>query len=162
APSWVCAHCGAVELRAPVIGQRRTVEELGRAFPQVPIRSSVGGSVLRTVGPEPAIVVATPGAAPRARGGYAAALLMDAWVMLGRADLRTAEESLRRWLNASAQVRTAGDGGEVLVLGDAGHPAVQAVVRSDPAGYAARELEDRRESRFPPAVRLATIEGRLD
>jgi primosomal protein N' (replication factor Y) len=42
---------------------------------------------------EPALVVATPGAEPVAEGGYAAALLLDGWVLLGRADLRAGEEA---------------------------------------------------------------------
>ena len=56
-------------------------------------------------------MVATPGAEPVAAGGYAAALLLDTWLALARADLRASEESLRRWLNAAALVRPAGDGG---------------------------------------------------
>ena len=55
----------------------------------------------------PAIVVATPGAEPVAEGGYACVVLLDTWLMLARADLRTAEESLRRWLNAAALARSA-------------------------------------------------------
>jgi primosomal protein N' (replication factor Y) len=38
-------------------------------------------------------------------------------------------------------------------------PAVQALVRWDPAGYAARELADRSELGFPPAVRMAALTG---
>ena len=49
-----------------------------------------------------AVVVATPGAEPVADGGYGAALLLDGWAMLSRADLRAGEEALRRWLNAAA------------------------------------------------------------
>jgi primosomal protein N' (replication factor Y) len=36
---------------------------------------------------------------------------------------------------------------------------VQALVRWDPAGAAARELADRTEVGFPPAVRMASVEG---
>ena len=39
------------------------------AFPGVPVRTSGGAAVLATVPPEPALVVATPGAEPRAPGG---------------------------------------------------------------------------------------------
>ena len=34
-----------------------------------------------------------------------------------------------------------------------------ALVRLDPAGFAARELADRREAGFPPAIRLVSVEG---
>ncbi|HJU97388.1 MAG TPA: hypothetical protein VJ644_05395, partial [Jiangellaceae bacterium] len=39
-------------------------------------------------------------------------------------------------------------------------PAVQALVRWDPAGSAARELADRTALGFPPAVRAVEVSGR--
>ena len=36
---------------------------------------------------------------------------------------------------------------------------MQALIRWDPLGFAARELADRREVGFPPAVRMASITG---
>jgi primosomal protein N' (replication factor Y) len=36
---------------------------------------------------------------------------------------------------------------------------VQALIRWDPAGHAARELADRAELRFPPAQRFASVTG---
>ena len=77
-------------------------------------------------------------------------------MLLGRADLRAAEEALRRWGNAAALVRP---GGRVLAVGDPGEPALQALVRWDPAGLAARESDQRRAAHLPPASRLATITG---
>jgi len=38
---------------------------------------------------------------------------------------------------------------------------VQTLMRADPAGFAERELAQRRAARLPPATRLATIEGPL-
>lgn len=159
ASSWRCPECSGSHLRAPVVGESRTAEELGRAFPQTLVRTSSGDAVLETIDDHSGIVVATPGAEPVAAGGYAAALLMDTWLLLSRPDLRTTEESVRRWLNAVALVRGADEGGRVVMMGDASLPAVQAIVRADPVGHALRELADRRQTRFPPAVRLATIEG---
>ncbi|MBE7189742.1 primosome assembly protein PriA, partial [Jatrophihabitans endophyticus] len=108
------------------------------------------------VDPEPAVVVATPGAEPYCPGGYGAALLLDGWALLSRPDLRAAEETLRRWSNAAALV--AGDG-TVVVGADAGVAAVQALVRWDPSGFAARELAERRDLQFPPAARMAALTG---
>ncbi|QMW68385.1 primosomal protein N' [Mumia sp. ZJ1417] len=159
---WTCPSCGSHRLRAPVMGERRTAEELGRAFPGTLVRTSASGSVLRTVPETPSLVVATPGAEPHAEGGYAAAVLLDTWVALSRPDLRTDEESLRRWLNAAALVRGRSAGGQVVAVGDPGIAVLQALVRADPAGHAARELAARLEARLPPAVRLATVEGELD
>ena len=104
----------------------------------------------------PEIVVATPGAEPVAEAGYAVVVLLDTWLSLARADLRTAEESLRRWANAVGLVRP---GGRVLAVGDPAHPALQALVRWDMAGFAERETRERLEAHLPPASRLATIAG---
>jgi len=156
AGDWACPACGGRRLRAVVIGAGRTAEELGRAFPGVPVRTSGGGRVLASVDPGPALVVATPGAEPTAEGGYGAALLLDGWALLSRADLRAGEETLRRWMNAAALVRP---DGQVVVGADASIPAVQALVRWDPAGFAERELAERFELGFPPAARMASLTG---
>ncbi len=156
AGDWVCPTCGGRRLRAAVVGSQRTAEELGRAFPGAVVRVSGGDSVLAEVADEPALVIATPGAEPVAAGGYGAALLLDAWSLLARPDLRASEEALRRWANAAALVRP---GGPVIVSADAGVPAVQALIRWDFAGAAARELADRAELGFPPATRMAAVSG---
>ncbi|MEV0312711.1 primosomal protein N' [Nonomuraea fuscirosea] len=153
---WRCASCGSPRLRAVVTGARRTAEELGRAFPSVPVRTSGRDGVLATVPGTRALVVSTPGAEPVADGGYAAAVLLDGWALLGRADLRAGEETVRRWMNAAALLRPAA---ELVVLGDAALPAVQALLRWDPVTHAERELGDRAELGFPPAVRMATLTG---
>jgi primosomal protein N' (replication factor Y) len=154
-----CAQCGHGRLRALVTGATRTAEELGRAFPAVPVRTSGGSRVLARVPASPAVVVATPGAEPYADGGYAAAILLDAWALLGRPSLRAAEETLRRWMNAAALVRPGPDGGSVIVIASGSLPVVQALIRWDPATFADRELEERRDLRFPPAARMAALSG---
>jgi primosomal protein N' (replication factor Y) (superfamily II helicase) len=235
AAAWSCPVCANPTMRATVIGAARTAEELGRAFPGIPIRTSGGARILpptaagadsgppagagspdaepdggpaagrgavpaepargrdaapAAVLPEPgrrrrpakaggagaageptvldrvpaeaALVVATPGAEPVADGGYGAALLLDGWALLGRPDLRAAEETLRRWMNAAALVRPADAGGQVVVGADGGLAVVQALIRWDPAGYASRELAERTELGFPPAMRFASITGAPD
>ncbi|SDS90297.1 primosomal protein N' [Jiangella sp. DSM 45060] len=158
-PSWRCGECGHGALRATVVGVRRTAEELGRAFPGVPVLLSRGDAVRSSVEAEPALVVATPGAEPVAAGGYAAALLLDGTALLARTGLRAAEEALRRWLRAAALVRPGTMGGEIVVVADPGAPAVQALVRWDPAGFAGRELAERSGLHLPPAARVAELTG---
>ena len=96
-------------------------------------------------------MVATPGAEPVADGGYAAVLLLDTWLLLAAPDLRAGEEALRRWLDAAALARSGAAGGRVVVVGDPAHPALQALVRWDPAGFAGRELAERPSAHLPPA-----------
>jgi len=159
AADYACPACGGRRLRASVTGARRTAEELGRAFPGVPVRTSGRDEILDTVGGEPALVVATPGAEPVAAGGFGAVLLLDSWALLSRSDLRAAEETMRRWLSAAALARPHGLGGRVIVVADGSLAPVQALLRWDPGWFAARELAERRELGFPPAARMASLTG---
>ncbi|CAM3360397.1 putative primosomal protein N' [Stackebrandtia soli] len=154
-----CPECGGRRLRAVVVGAARTAEELGRAFAPTVVRTSGGSEILDEIPAGPSIVVATPGAEPRVPGGYGAVLLLDAWALLSRADLRAEEETFRRWSAAVALARPARDGGTVVVVADGGLATVQALVRWDPAWFAARELDQRSQLRFPPAVRMAAVSG---
>ncbi|MGU3498997.1 primosomal protein N' [Mycobacterium sp. C31M] len=154
-----CASCGSDAVRAVVVGARRTAEELGRALPGATVITSGGESVLSTVPGKPAVVVATPGAEPVADGGYGAALLLDGWALLGRQDLRAVEDTLRRWMAASALVRSRADGGTVAVIAESAIPTVQSLIRWDPVGHAESELEARDEVALPPAVHLAVLDG---
>ncbi|MDN5745239.1 MAG: primosome assembly protein PriA, partial [Nocardioidaceae bacterium] len=154
--AWACAECGGSGLRAPVLGDARTAEEFGRAFPKVPVIASSGDRIRDEIDATPRIVVATPGAEPVAEGGYAVVVLLDTWWALGRDSLRAAEEAVRRWVNAIGLV---GAGGRAMVVGDPAAPPLQALVRWDPAGFAAREATERAEARLPPATRVATLTG---
>ena len=157
-----CAQCGSDSVRAVVVGARRTAEELGRALPGAAVITSGGDAVVAEVSHAPAVVVATPGAEPRAEGGYGAALLLDAWALLGRQDLRAAEDALRRWMAAATLVRDREQGGVVAVVAESAIPTVQALIRWDPVGHADTELEQRLEVGLPPAVHLAAIDGAPD
>ena len=158
AQQWRCSECGFTHWRYSAAGATRTAEELGRAFPNVPVISSAGDHVRASVGPEPALVVATPGAEPVAFGGYAAALLLDADKMLRFDSLRAPEAALRRWLNAAALVRPAALEGTVVTTASPS-PVEQALVRWNPAWFARQELEERAQTGLPPAVRTAAVTG---
>jgi len=157
-----CRRCGADAVRAVVVGARRTAEELGRAFPGVADITSAGDSIHTEIGAGPALVVATPGAEPRAPDGYGAALLLDGWSLLGRQDLRAAEDTLRRWMAASAQVHSRTAGGIVVVVAESAIPTVQALIKWDPVGHAEAELAARVAVGLPPAVHIAAVDGASD
>ena len=158
---FVCPHCEGRRLRSSVVGARRTAEELGRAFPGVPVLTSGAGTVLPSVGPAPALVIATPGAEPVADGGYAAVLLLDGWALLERASLDAGLEALRRWMAAAALCRPAAAGGVVVLCGTrtVADPAVEALVRWDPARIVEGELAERTALRLPPTVTIARVTG---
>jgi primosomal protein N' (replication factor Y) len=162
-PALRCARCGSETVRAVVVGARRTAEELGRAFAGTPVITSAGEAIIDEVAARPALVVATPGAEPRADGGYGAALLLDTWALLGRQDLRAAEDALWRWMSAAALVRARGSvgagGGVVIVVAESSIPTVQSLIRWDPVGHADAELTARAEVGLPPSAHMAALDG---
>lgn len=154
-----CPRCGSDSIRAVVVGARRTAEEMGRAFPGMPVVTSAGDAIRSQIDDGPALVVATPGAEPRAPSGYGAALLLDGWTLLGRPDLRAAEDTLRRWMSAAAMVHPRSAGGVVAVVAESAIPTVQALIRWDPVRHAEEELAARTAVGLPPAVHLAVVDG---
>ena len=161
-PALRCRKCGADAIRAVVVGARRTAEEVGRTFPGITVITSAGEDIRQEIEAGPALVVATPGAEPRAPDGYGAALLLDGWALLGRQDLRAAEDALRRWMAAAAQVHSRGDGGVVAVVAESTIPTVQALIKWDPVGHAEAELSSRSEVGLPPSVHMAAVDGAAD
>ncbi|WP_180342476.1 primosomal protein N' [Actinomyces wuliandei] len=156
---WRCPQCGGTRLRMVSVGSSRTGEELGRAFPQVPVLVSgtrEDHGVVGTVGPRPRIVVATPGAEPAADGGYRAVLILDGAVISSRPDLGAAHEALRLWTGAAV---LAAPGARVVLLGRPAPAVAQAFLRWDHVGFARRELREREELHLPPAWRAARLDG---
>jgi len=157
AARWRCRGCGGDRLRAPVVGQLRTAEEFAQAFSDRRIVTSGGSSVLDEVdvdGDERLLVLATPGAEPTVRYGYQTVVLLDAWLMLLRDDVRVVSESFRRWFNALA---LAAHGATAVAVGA---PAtLQPLVRADPIAVARNELAERAETHLPPVGRLATVDA---
>ena len=155
AAGWRCSHCEATVFRVVTVGTGRTAEELGRAFPGSRVIVADGEHTVQTLGPEPALVIATRGAEPIPRNGYSAILLLDGERMLARESLRVGEDCLRWWANAAA---LAAPGAPVMLVGVGGAIA-HALNTWQPGPYAAAELADRRALRFPPAVRVASVTG---
>lgn len=152
----VCPWCQSSELRTIVVGAARTAEELGRAFPDIPVRMSGRDSVLDSVPSAPSLVISTPGAEPRVEGGfYAAAVILDADLALSRIDLRAHEEAFRRWQSAISLVQP--DVGRVVIAGNDSHQVIQALIRHDPIGFAQRELAARKSAQMLPALSVAEI-----
>lgn len=154
-----CRECGSTTRRSGALGEERTAEEVGRAFPGARVIVSRAGQVQASVPGRPAIVVATPGAEPVTEAGYAAVILLDGWSLLDRGGLDSALEALRRWTAAAALARA--DAPVVLagVPPHAGLPAVEALVRWDSPWLARRELAERLALGLPPVRRTATLTG---
>ena len=156
--TWSCPNCRGTTLQTTGTGSVRTADELGRAFPNTRVIVSDGERPLREVDDRPALVVATRGAEPFAPGGYGAVLLLDGERMLARESLRVAEDCLRWWSDAAA---LAADDGTVVLVGVGGSLG-HALAGWNQPEFARAEYAGRRELRFPPAVRMATLQGDPD
>ena len=152
---WKCPACGGTAVVPRGQGIGRTVSDLGKAFPKVPIIQSDGENRVLAIGNEPAVIVATRGAEPLCAGGYQVALLLDGLAMLSRESLNTLEDTVRSWENAISLVRPEG---RVFVTEVEGSPGL-AVASGSYQALLAQELAERESTRLPPALRMASISG---
>lgn len=157
ARGWKCQNCESTAVRLASSGSERTADELGRAFPGVKVIVSDGDHAVTHVDDKPAIIVATRGAEPVARGGYRAVILLDGERMLFSDDLRVGESCLRWWSNAAA---LAGHGAQVHLVGVTGSVARALATWTQPM-YAREQLEQRAPLHMPPTARVGAIEGTL-
>lgn len=155
--TWTCVQCGAAKLRMASSGSERTADELGRAFPHTRVIVADGAHPVTEVDERPALVIATRGAEPHARGGYRAIILLDGDRMLLAEQLRIGESALRWWSNAAA---LAAPRAPVHLVGVAG-PVARALATWTQAAYARAELADRGPLSMPPVVRVAAVEGTI-
>jgi primosomal protein N' (replication factor Y) len=156
--AWSCPACGSRRFRTSGAGSARTADELGRAFPGTRVIVSDGERPVLEVDGKPALVIATRGAEPFAPHGYACVLLLDGERMLARESLRVEEDCLRWWSDAAA---LAADDATVVLVG-VGGALGHALAGWNQPDFAHREYAGRRELRFPPAVRMATLQGAPD
>jgi primosomal protein N' (replication factor Y) len=150
-----CPGCGATAVTPIGQGVGRTVTELGKAFPTVPVIQADGDHPTLEVSDRPALVVATRGSEPVAHGGYRAVLLLDGDKMLQRSSLGALEETLRSWEWAAS---LAAPGTSVYVT-DVEGPVVHAFAAGAHRDLMMRELRERRDLRLPPAIRIASVTG---
>lgn len=155
ASTWSCQACASVSLRPVAAGSERTSDEIGRAFPGVQIIVADGNHTVTQVPNTPLIVIATPGAEPRAEGGYAGMLLLDGERLRGREALRAEEDALRNWSNTIALSRPQAS----IFLAGAGPILGPTVQKWSQTQWAHRELVDRNNLRLPPVVRVVSVTG---
>ena len=160
AAAYACPQCGGRRLRAAVVGARRTAEELGRAFPGVPVRTSGARRRARPTVPARA---GAGGGHPGRRAGRRRRLRRGAAARhLGPAD--PGRPAGRRGDAAALAGRggagpPAAAGGRVVVVADGALAAGAGAAALGSGQFAARELAERRELGFPPAARMASLTG---
>lgn len=150
-----CSACQSTAFREVGAGSERTAEQFEQQFPAVRVMRSDGDERKVLVDSRPAIVVATRGAEPVAAGGYSAVLLLDADRMLAAESLHAEEEALRVWSNATSLARRDAE----IVLTKASGSLAQNFALGTPDRWLDVVLAERKQLRYPPAVRVATVSG---
>ena len=100
-------------------------------------------------------MVATPGAEPVVPGGYKAVIILDGQRLASRDTLRASEQAVNLWSNAVSLMASDGRCVGVGLATELG----KRFALWDQRGIAASELANRRELRFPPHCRMASIAG---
>lgn len=160
-PPEVCPACGASDFRYLGAGSERLADQIGAAFPHARV-VRVDPDVLArsepdTLGVDDADIYLTTwmGAKETLRPPVDVVGVLGIDHLVRRPDWRAAE---RAYQALAEMAEWAGPGGRLVVQSDdAGHHAVQAVIRGDYRYFAERELEHRRELLYPPFSELLKI-----
>ncbi len=156
----ICTDCGGRRWRPGALGADTMAADLGRSFPGVEVLISTAAvGIVRSIDDQPRIVVATPGAEPEPPARYCASVIADVLSWFDRTDLRSSERAIRHFMDIVAMTRRADDGGVCVILAEPDSVIMQAIVRGDSAGWAAREWVERQHAGLPPARRAVRISG---
>src|SRR5258705_10947276 len=84
--------------------------------------------------------------------------VLDADVALHLPDFRASERAYQLLTQVAGRAGRGSEPGEVLIQTcSPDHPAIAAAVRNDERGFLARELAERTEAGYPPALRIAAL-----
>jgi len=156
---WHCSECGDSRLAHVRQGIERIAEQLRSMAPGADVAvSSSGTGIVPDGAVTGGFVVATPGAIPAVRGGYAYAVVVDAAALVGPG-LDGEEDALRHILAAVAHVRARREGGAVTVAGALPDAVTRCIATWSPASWAADAYAERAELGLPPARRVVEVEG---
>jgi primosomal protein N' (replication factor Y) len=155
-PDWSCTWCQRNKQYLAGRGIERAAEEISRAFPGSPLILSFGDVIKTEIENKSIIVLATPGAAPKVVGGYAAVVMLEGLKFFSHPDLRAQERARELFFETAAMTHSKG---VVLLCIDESHPIVASLVRWNPGAMIRRELEERLEIPLPPYVSSYVISG---
>ena len=153
-PDWKCSWCQSTHQYVVGRGIERASEEIGRAFPNIPIVMSHGDAMKDRVNDSKSIVISTPGAQPVAEKGYAGVVILDALTFFSHEDLASQERARELFFESSGLVRSDGD---VIIAMEDTHPIVSAITQWNPSTMIQRELRERNELGLPPYGHSALI-----
>lgn len=163
APS-ACPSCGGVELRYVGAGSERLAEQLAAAFPRAAVVRADPETLEHGLPERRAVdiyLTTWVGTKPVLRPEVSLVGVLDADALIRRPDYRAAEHAYQALAAMAEWAGPAGRGGRLVIqTSEAGHHAVQAVVRADHDHFVRRELEVRAELGYPPFAELVRVAAR--
>jgi primosomal protein N' (replication factor Y) len=171
-----CPECSAALLRLSGSGTQRAERELSSAFPSARLLRLDTDVARDRVRPSEVLATFARGGADVLVGTQMIAKgldfprvtlvgVLDADVALHLPDFRASERTFQLLVQVAGRAGRGKTPGEVLIQTcTPEHPAVAMAALHDEAGFVRGELADRREARYPPFARLATLlfQGRAE
>ena len=153
-PDWICSWCDRKKPYIAGRGIERAAEEISRAFNGYPLILSYGDVIKSHIPHKPALVLATPGAAPMTENGYSAVVILEGLSFFSHPDIRAQERARELFFETAAMIEPKG---EVLLSIPDDHPITSSIVKWNPGAMIRRELTERYEVALPPYVQSIVI-----
>jgi len=152
--NWQCSWCAGTTRYISARGIDRFHEEIGRAFPNIPIQLSSAPNILEEVAEKTKIVIATTGSIPGSFKEYSAVVLLEGQRFLAASSSRFEELVYESFFEAAAHVSKKGN---VFVVLDAFHPLVAAITKWNPGTLVRKILRENEEAFLPPYSSIAVL-----
>ncbi|MDE0395022.1 MAG: primosomal protein N' [Gammaproteobacteria bacterium] len=164
-----CSTCSELRLRLRGYGTEQVERAVGEAFPDARIARMDGDTTSGRGSHEEILERMRLGEVDLLLGTQMIAKgldfhrvtlvgVIDADVGIHLPDFRASERSFQLLSQVAGRAGRGSLGGEAIIQSSIPeHYAIQAALRHDVAGFAERELEERRRPRYPPYVRLVNV-----
>lgn len=136
-------------------GSDRFAYEIGAAFPGAQLVQSHAEKILESFNEDRGLVIATPGAIPETKSGYALVVVLEAERFFMQPDVRAHERTREMLFAAAAQATKSG---KVALVMSSENPIVGALSAWKPSLISQRELRERLEANLPPFTRAVTLD----
>jgi primosomal protein N' len=159
-PPDACPSCGAVDFRWLGAGSQRYEEQLTKSFPRARVIRADPTTIGHPASPADIYVTTWIGTKESVRPEVDLVAVLDADSLIRRPHFRAAEHAFQALIEMAEWAGPAQAGGRLVIqTDDPSHYVLQALARSDYGYFLEREVEQRKELRYPPFSELIRIEA---
>ena len=153
---WHCTWCQGSTPFLIGRGSQRFAQEIGAAFPNIPIKISEGDQIIHHLDSFAGVVISTPGAIPEVSHGYSLVTILEGDSFFLQSDIRSQERARQIFFSCAAYL--ASDGKLLTVISDS-HPILGALAAWKPSIVSQQELRERESVHLPPFSRALTMDA---